>query len=113
MYELKTINRLWKFLISMCVLIGVLSLYFPSSERSSEVNLLIFCLTGFVFFLLWFLLGVLAFSKITPLIVSSMPKSYTNRNFKYLFFLKIITTKKAFKEIQEINNQTNFQGDEK
>jgi hypothetical protein len=108
MHEQKTINKLWKALIFISILIATLTFFYPHPERPIEINLLIFVLTSLAFILLWFLLGVLAFSKVGPILLKSLPKSYIRENYKYLFFLKYFTDKEAFREFEKIKNEANI-----
>lgn len=100
MFESKTIQRIRWLWLGVCFFIVVLTIKFPMHQRTSEVGVWIFALTACAFLLAWFLIGVFLFSNFGLSIIKSMPIAYTNKYFKYLFFLKFFTTKEAYQEIQ-------------
>lgn len=99
MYELKVIKKLWLVWIFICFFILSLNLYFPRLNRAHDFNVLIFFATGFLMIFFWYLICIFVFSTLGIYILQSTPKYYVKENFKYLFFIKIFTSKNAYEKI--------------
>jgi hypothetical protein len=80
------------------------NIYFDRQDRDPNINLALFLVIGILMFALWYLLCIFLFSTLGISIIESMPKPYLRKNFKYLFFIRLFTSRDAYGKIFRFAN---------